>query len=443
MQPLYGKHPTIKLLPLLHLVFVRLTQQTPGDAAFPQRGTGWGESRAARARRGIDKTKKTKDRNLGPQSFSPSREMIPRHLLRGSGLVRLSAPAPRRVAVLLRPIARRDAAVGRSGSGLRMKTSFGSISSRSIHDDAHERLRNAKPLVPNALAGKFTSAGTGRNSRALVVVSVVAAVTFYLYNSQTVPVTGRRRFNFLSDALVAQAYSRAADAIVRQVEEQGGHFLSDWDPRTMIVQRVMKRLIPVSGMDDLKWEVRVIADSRRSFFFYVHILVLHDANTCMLVSGTANAFVIPGGKVFVHSGILNVCRSEDALAAVLGHEIAHNTASHAAERLSAAWVGNLTVGSLFFLAGALPGLALFGLWNVIGGYYLQDLLFYLPMGRKQESEADYIGLMMMAEACYDPRQAVGFWQRMETIQRLGGHEVPEMLSTHPSVCYFTCDLVFL
>jgi predicted Zn-dependent protease len=150
--------------------------------------------------------------------------------------------------------------------------------------------------------------------------------------------------------------------------------------------------------------------------------------------GTANAFVIPGGKVFVHSGILNVCRSEDALAAVLGHEIAHNTASHAAERLSAAWVGNLTAGSLFFLAGALPGLALFGLWNVIGGYYLQDLLFYLPMGRKQESEADYIGLMMMAEACYDPRQAVGFWQRMESIQRLGGHEAPEMLSTHPSVC---------
>lgn len=152
-----------------------------------------------------------------------------------------------------------------------------------------------------------------------------------------------------------------------------------------------------------------------------------------IVTETANAFVLPGGKVFVHSGILNVCRNEDALAAVLGHEIAHNTASHAAERLSLAWVGNITIGSLFFLAGALPGLTLFGLWNFVGGYYLQDLLFYLPMGRKQETEADLIGLMMMAEACYDPRQAVGFWQRMETIQRTGGQEVPEMLSTHPSV----------
>lgn len=150
---------------------------------------------------------------------------------------------------------------------------------------------------------------------------------------------------------------------------------------------------------------------------------------------TANAFVLPGGKVFVHSGILNVARNEAAVAAVLGHEIAHNAASHAAERLSAAWVGNLTIGSLFFLAGALPGLALFGAWTFVGGFFLQDLLFYLPMDRKQESEADCIGLMMMAEACYDPREAVGFWQRMERIQKMGGQEVPEMLSTHPSVCF--------
>ncbi|QLI71497.1 Mitochondrial metalloendopeptidase OMA1 [Metarhizium brunneum] len=275
--------------------------------------------------------------------------------------------------------------------------------------DPYQRLRNARPLVPDILARRLTSAGRSRNSQAVVVVAVIGAIAFYFYNSQTVPVTGRRRFNFLSDKLVEQAHSRAAEAVILSVEEQGGHFLSDWDPRCMLVKRVMKRLIPVSGLPELDWEIRVIADNR-----------------------TANAFVLPGGKVFVHSGILNVCRNEDALAAVLGHEIAHNTASHVAERLSAAWVGNLTAGSLFFLAGAVPGLALFGIWTLAGGFFLQDLLYYLPMGRKQESEADYIGLMMMAEACYDPRQAVGFWQRMEMIQKTGGQEVPEMLSTHPS-----------
>lgn len=150
--------------------------------------------------------------------------------------------------------------------------------------------------------------------------------------------------------------------------------------------------------------------------------------------GTANAFVLPGGKVFVHSGLLDVCGSEDSLAAVLGHEIAHQTASHVAERLSGVWIGNITAGSLFFLAGALPGLALFSLWNFAGGMYLQNLLYYLPMGRKQETEADYVGLMMMSEACYDPHKAVTFWQRMHAIQQKGGTEVPEMLSTHPSVC---------
>ncbi|KID71591.1 Peptidase M48, partial [Metarhizium hybridum] len=268
-----------------------------------------------------------------------------------------------------------------------------------------EDLSQSKVQVAVAL----TSAGRSRNSQAVVVVAVIGAIAFYFYNSQTVPVTGRRRFNFLSDKLVEQAHSRAAEAVILSVEEQGGHFLSDWDPRCMLVKRVMKRLIPVSGLPELNWDIRVIADNR-----------------------TANAFVLPGGKVFVHSGILNVCRNEDALAAVLGHEIAHNTASHVAERLSAAWVGNLTAGSLFFLAGAVPGLALFGIWTLAGGFFLQDLLYYLPMGRKQESEADYIGLMMMAEACYDPRQAVGFWQRMEMIQKTGGQEVPEMLSTHPS-----------
>jgi len=87
-------------------------------------------------------------------------------------------------------------------------------------------------------------------------------VAFYLYNSQTVPVTGRRRFNFLSDKLVAKAHERAAEAVIRQVQDQGGHFLSDWDPRAMLVRRVMKRLIPVSGMTDLDWEIHVISDNR-------------------------------------------------------------------------------------------------------------------------------------------------------------------------------------
>ncbi|KAF4982882.1 hypothetical protein FZEAL_1578 [Fusarium zealandicum] len=273
----------------------------------------------------------------------------------------------------------------------------------------YQRLRQALPPVSSHMVRRLAYAGSDRNQRLFILATVLSAVGFYLYNSQTVPVTGRRRFNYLSDAVVTRWYAGAAAEIVQGIQAQGGHLLSDQDPRTIIVRRVMERLIRVSGMKDLDWEIFVIADNQ-----------------------TRNAFVLPGGKVFVFSGLLNTARGTDGLAAVLGHEIAHSTAGHTAERMSAAWVANLTAGSIFFLGGFVPGLALFGLWNVMGGYYLQDILFNLPMGRKQESEADYLGLMMMAEACYDPRAALRFWQRMDALQRSGGKEVPEMMSTHPS-----------
>jgi predicted Zn-dependent protease len=135
-----------------------------------------------------------------------------------------------------------------------------------------------------------------------------------------------------------------------------------------------------------------------------------------------NAFVIPGGKVFVYSGILPICRSDDGLAAVLGHEIAHNLARHAAERMS----------STIMITPILWGIYAVDFTGIIGqilGRIALDIGFMRPASRKQESEADYIGLMMMAQACYDPHAAVGLWQRMEVSQE---QDTPEWISTHPS-----------
>ncbi|OAQ96196.1 hypothetical protein LLEC1_03074, partial [Akanthomyces lecanii] len=213
------------------------------------------------------------------------------------------------------------------------------------------------------------------------------------------------RFNFLSDEVAEWMHPRAVQSILNQIQAQGGTVLPDDNIRTRIVKNVMRRLIPVSGLSHLNWEIYVIADDSQ-----------------------ANAFVLPGGKVFVFSGLLNMAGNDDALAAVLGHEIAHQTASHTAERLSLAWVGNFTTGALFFLVGALPGLALFAIWTATGAFVIPELMYELPMSRTHEYEADHIGLMMMAEACYDPRAAIPFWQRMSQ----HGHEVDEMLSTHPS-----------
>lgn len=275
---------------------------------------------------------------------------------------------------------------------------------RNYNNDPHERLRNAKPLFTDqGLRGFIRSPST----HTVAGLAFLAAVGFYFYNVQTVPVSGRKRFNCFTEESVEAVSEQQVKRIEWEVERQGGRFLSDWDPRTRMVKRVMRRLIPVSGMEDSDWEVRVIDDPRQ-----------------------ANAFVLPGGKVFVYSGIIPIARNEDGLAAVLGHEIAHNLAQHIGERMSGQIGINILLGS-FVMLTALWGGAILGT-QLFGGTVL-DLLFSRPMGRKQETEADYIGLLMMAEACYDPEQALGFWQRMEHLEQQREGAPPEWMSTHPSV----------
>lgn len=139
-----------------------------------------------------------------------------------------------------------------------------------------------------------------------------------------------------------------------------------------------------------------------------------------------NAFVIPGGKVFVYSGLFNVVQSDDQLATILGHEIAHNLARHSAEQLSRAvfLITPIQIGIYILDSMGL----LYGLGQLVGRLLL-DLGVSRPASRVQESEADYIGLMMMARSCYDPQAAVQVWERMEQANKT---DIPEWLSTHPS-----------
>lgn len=135
---------------------------------------------------------------------------------------------------------------------------------RLLHQNIHEeRFRNARPLVPHAVGERFQNMGSDRKFKVSAVAVALLAVAFYFYNSKTVPITGRRQFNYLSDEMVARVHRRDAEMVIREVQRQGGHFLSEWDPRTILVKRVMKRLIPLSGLQDLDWEVHVIADSSK------------------------------------------------------------------------------------------------------------------------------------------------------------------------------------
>lgn len=229
--------------------------------------------------------------------------------------------------------------------------------------------------------------------RNAVLVVGVAGSVFYVYNLETVPLSGRRRFNCVSEETERQ---QARSAFQQVMQQFGNQILPPDHPDSRIVEQVMRRLIPSSGLGSEGWEVRVIGDPKQQ-----------------------NAFVLPGGKVFVFSGILPICKDEEGLAAVLGHEISHNIAHHSAEKMSK-----------FFLIVAAIQVAgfLFGIDSGLSSLFL-DFLVDRPGSRQMETEADQLGLLMMAKSCYDPQKAVEFWQRMAKAEQ---YAPPQWASTHPS-----------
>ena len=146
----------------------------------------------------------------------------------------------------------------------------------------------------------------------------------------------------------------------------------------------------------------------------------------LVQSDEVNAFCLPGGKVVVYTGILKVAHNDDQLATVIAHEIAHALARHGAERMSASMVqqGLQVVGNIALGATAPQYQNLFNQTYGIGS----QVGVMLPYGRMQESEADEIGIYLMAKAGYNPNEAIKFWENMSE----GKKEGSDFLSTHPS-----------
>jgi predicted Zn-dependent protease len=141
-----------------------------------------------------------------------------------------------------------------------------------------------------------------------------------------------------------------------------------------------------------------------------------------------NAWCMPGGKVVVYTGILPVTKTEEGLAVVMGHEIAHAVAEHGNERMSQGMLAQLGGVALDVAMKDKPQQTR-ELWQSAFGLGAQVGVL-LPFSRTQESEADELGLTFMAMAGYNPQEAVTFWQRMSA--NSGGKAPPELLSTHPS-----------
>ncbi|KAI7825202.1 peptidase family M48-domain-containing protein [Gamsiella multidivaricata] len=187
----------------------------------------------------------------------------------------------------------------------------------------------------------------------------------------------------------------AKQAYNQVMHQFGNKILPPNHPYTIFVKRVASRIIKAAGMENLDWEFHVIQSDEK------------------------NAFVLPGGKVFVFTGILPIAENENGLATVLGHEIAHQLARHSAEKLS------FTKIAMFI--GVIVALVFDPSWGI--QRIMMDLGMMLPFSRKCETEADQIGLQLMAQACFDPRESTHMWERMASQER--GPSLA-FLNTHPA-----------
>jgi metalloendopeptidase OMA1, mitochondrial len=216
----------------------------------------------------------------------------------------------------------------------------------------------------------------------------------------TVPVTGRKSLRLVPEGQELALGEQSYQEILKTAK------LSPDAAANAMLRRVGERIAKVSDRKDFKWEYSLIDDPK-----------------------TVNAFCLPGGKVAFYTGILPVTQTEAGMAVVMGHEVAHAIAKHGAERISQQMLLSVGEVSLAVAMREKPretqsmALAAYGLGSVVG--------VALPFGRSQESEADHIGLIYMARAGYDPREAVTFWQRMSKSGE-GHSQPPEFLSTHPN-----------
>jgi predicted Zn-dependent protease len=242
------------------------------------------------------------------------------------------------------------------------------------------------------------------------VLLVVAGLGIAVVSGcETNPYTGRSQLLIYSVSeemqLGARAYSQVKnDPKLRQSQDP-----REIEPVKRVVARIVeaaKRSKYAEMANQFQWEVMVIKDDK-----------------------TMNAFALPGGKIAVYTGIFPVAKTEAGLAAVLGHEVTHALARHGAERMSQGQLTNVTLQVLGTAAGTAGGNAKLGqaAMAALGAGVQVGVL--LPFSRKHESEADYIGILLAADAGYDPRESVLLWERMEQVS--GGKGPSEFLSTHP------------
>ena len=249
------------------------------------------------------------------------------------------------------------------------------------------------------------------NRRKFLELFTCSCCVFAAPSCSSVPITDRKQLTIFSEANMnikaAAAYEkfRKKAKLIKKGKELDQ------------IKDVGRRIEEAVSAYFLKQKI----NDPTSNFDWDYILVDNDK--------VKNAWCMPGGKIAMYTGMLKITKNEDGLAAVMGHEIAHAVAKHSIERQSAALTINLgTQVADVFLGGAIGRSR-----NTIGkttGMDIFALGLMNPFGRKQETEADYLGLIFSSLAGFDIREASKLWERMQIANK--GKEPPQFLSTHPS-----------
>ena len=233
---------------------------------------------------------------------------------------------------------------------------------------------------------------------------------FLLHSCATAPITERKQFKIIPES---KLNAQAAE-IYEKVKKK-------------------EKLITDSKLDDIKTIGKKMENSISDYFYQSQ---LNDPTAFfnweyILIDNkkVRNAWCMPGGKIAVYSGIFDVTKNTDGLAAVMGHEIAHAVAKHSVERASRSVVLNVSTQVVDILSGGkLSTVNRTTGMNAVG--LLSQLGIMNPFNRKQESEADYLGMIFSSLSGYDIRETSKIWERMKKLNK--GKAPAEFLSTHPS-----------
>lgn len=238
---------------------------------------------------------------------------------------------------------------------------------------------------------------------------LLAGFLFFSLSCATVPLTGRRQVSFIpSQALLSLSYQQYQDFMQKNTSSQNQVDVEKVKAVGRRIQKAVEQYMADNGLahrlNHYRWEFNLIENEQ------------------------VNAWCLPGGKVVVYTGMLPVSKNDDGLAVVIAHEIAHAVAEHGNERMSQALISSLGEIGLSSALRRKPEQTR-QLWMTVYGVSTQYGVL-MPYSRLHETEADYLGLIFMAMAGYNPKEAVSFWQRMEEAKK--GRVIPEYLSTHPS-----------